>query len=293
MRVSLARGLRIDSKVQRRRRKKAEPKNIFGTGSQSPSSSKQTKARRPQTPRQKIQRAPPSVPGAKPKVVVKKPEPVDDEPKEDAAESVENPIVVEPVVVEEPEKQDEGDEEPEEDPMEEQILGAKSKKDIGLSKSETKEPDEDSVEDDGKSLKAREIIKSSMLKASRAVEDTEKPSKPKTAEPTPVEPAAIQKKKPQRKFRNKISSYQPASRAKRLDRSRHMEYKYEMRRLLVDIAVSEEHRSNLLATTWARGERQTTNEAKNFLEEKLIEGVIDEGQMNSLLRIVEAYTIRR
>ena len=100
-------------------------------------------------------------------------------------------------------------------------------------------------------------------------------------------------KKPQKKFKSKTSSYQPANRAKRLDRSRHMEYKYEMRGLLSDIGIAEEHRSNLLATIWARGERQTTKEAKEFLEEKLSEGIIDEDQMTSLEKIVEGYTVRR
>ena len=66
-----------------------------------------------------------------------------------------------------------------------------------------------------------------------------------------------------------------------------------MRGLLSDIGIAEEHRSNLLATIWARGERQTTKEAKEFLEEKLSEGIIDEDQMTSLEKIVEGYTVRR
>lgn len=66
-----------------------------------------------------------------------------------------------------------------------------------------------------------------------------------------------------------------------------------MRGLLVNIGIAEEHRSNLLAIIWARGERQTTKEAKEFLDEKLSEGIIDEAQKSSLERIVEAYTVRR
>ena len=164
---------------------------------------------------------------------------------------------------------------------------------IGLSKSDSESP-EDDPEEDGRSLKARQIIQSSMLKASRAIEKVDSTPAETTPGTVSVEPKDIKKKpQTQRKFRNKMSSYQPASRAKRLDRSRHMEYKYEMRGILVDIGVEEEHRSNLLATIWARGERQTTKEAKAFLEEKLTEGIIDEDQMNSLESIVDAYTIRR
>ena len=125
-----------------------------------------------------------------------------------------------------------------------------------------------------------------MIKASIAVEEakTQKKTHEKAAEPP---------KKTQRKFRNKTSSYQPANRARRLDRSRHMEYKYEMRGLLSEIGIAEEHRSNLLATVWARGERQTTKEAKDFLMEKLDEGIIDDSQMASLEKIVDGYTVRR
>ena len=148
---------------------------------------------------------------------------------------------------------------------------------------------EPKVEESGKSLKARQIIEDSILRASLAAEKekTSSVSKKSTSE-NKTEP-----KKPQKKFRSKTSSYQPANRARRLDRSRHMEYKYEMRGLLVEIGVSEEFRSNLLATIWARGERQTTKEAKDFLQEKLDEGIIDDDQMKSLASVVDGYTIRR
>ena len=148
---------------------------------------------------------------------------------------------------------------------------------------------EPKVEDSGKSLKARQIIEYSILRASLAAEKEKTSSvSKKSPSETKTEP-----KKPQKKFRSKTSSYQPANRARRLDRSRHMEYKYEMRGLLVEIGVSEEFRSNLLATIWARGERQTTKEAKDFLQEKLDEGIIDDDQMKSLESVVDGYTIRR
>lgn len=72
-----------------------------------------------------------------------------------------------------------------------------------------------------------------------------------------------------------------------------MEYKYEMRKLLVDINVPEEHRSNLLGTIWAKGERKTTNDAKDFLLEKMTEGAIDEDQKSRLEKVIDDYTIRR
>ena len=72
-----------------------------------------------------------------------------------------------------------------------------------------------------------------------------------------------------------------------------MEYKYEIRGLMVDIDVPEEHRSNILGTMWARGERQTVTEAKEFLEEKHSEGIVSEEQLSKLLNILDKYTVRR
>ena len=115
--------------------------------------------------------------------------------------------------------------------------------------------------------------------------------KPKTSTKPKVETAA--KPPPKPRPRRRTSSFQPANRAKRLDRSRHMEYKYEMRGLLEDLDIPEEHRSNLLGTIWARGERQTASEAKQFISEKSEEGVLTEEQESTLKSVVDRYTVRR
>lgn len=275
--------------MQRRRRQKAAPKNVFGAVPQSPQKSKSTKSTRSQTTRARPQIAPPpSVPGAKP---TPKSEPVKT-PVEVVIEPVEDPVAEpSPITVE---GESVSDQIVEEAIPEEQLLDDKGSKDITPIKEEvptsTKKIKKQSPDiGSGTSLKARQIIQDSMLKASIASKEA-KIRKAVRATPAPPKEAP---KKPQRKFRNRTSSYQPANRARRLDRSRHMEYKYEMRGLLVDISVSEEHRSNLLATIWARGERQTTKEAKDFLGEKLTEGIIDEKQMTSLEKVVDRYTVRR
>ena len=296
MRVRRTGCLRIDSKVQRRRKKKAAPKNIFGSVSQPAQKPRKTTTSKnnPSRPRSQIA-PPPSVPGAKPKKI-SPPEPRMIEPtsqSEEISTQLEETTppqqenVVDPAPVETVEADPEVKEE---DIIQEQILGESTRKDIGLDKKNDQSPEERIVEEGhGKSLKARQIIQDSMLKASLAVEEAKTQKKIQQEAPSTVEVP----KKPQKKFKSKTSSYQPANRAKRLDRSRHMEYKYEMRGLLSDIGIAEEHRSNLLATIWARGERQTTKEAKEFLEEKLSEGIIDEDQMTSLEKIVEGYTVRR
>ena len=291
--------------MQRRRKKKAAPKNVFGTSSQSTQPAKKSR----QIPNQssKIRRpvAPPSVPGSRTsetnnqsqRPAVVKANSTDEKLIQSKTEVIPEEVI--PVdIVETSVKELENKEQiiPEDnDIIENQILGKRSRKDLGLTK-EVKvkqEKTQDSMEKDlsGTSLRARQIIQDSMLKASKAVEEQKSVDKKKleTSKSEPGEPV----KKPQKKFRNKTSSYQPANRAKRLDRSRHMEYKYEMRGLLTEINVAEEHRSNLLATIWARGERQTTIEAKEFLEEKLTEGILDKEQLITLEKIVDSYTIRR
>ena len=290
MRVRPTGNLRIDWKVQRRRRKKAAPKNIFGSVPQATQKTKPSGSSSIKTPKVRTQIAPPpSVPGAnkreeEPVPTVKAP--IDEITKKEAIkpvseeeQSVDNPL---PVETQQTIMEHKGDEHI----LQEQILGTGSSKEIVSEKKPIQSEIITDEQDGGKSLKARQIIQNSMLKASIAVEEA------KTQKKTQQKPVEAPKK-PQRKFRNKTSSYQPANRARRLDRSRHMEYKYEMRGLLSEIGIEEEHRSNLLATIWARGERQTTNEAKQFLKEKLDEGIINDNQMTSLEKIVDGYTVRR
>ena len=116
----------------------------------------------------------------------------------------------------------------------------------------------------------------------------------KSVIPVPVISRELPPPKPvSRKPRRRQSSFQPAKRAKRLDRSRHMEYKYEVRRVLEEIGVPEEHRSSILGSIWAKGERQTVSDAKEYLEDKLSEGIISEGHVSKLCEVIDDYTVRR
>ena len=56
---------------------------------------------------------------------------------------------------------------------------------------------------------------------------------------------------------------------------------------------TEEHRSSILGTVWAKGERQTVTDAKEYLSSKLSEGVLDDSQIEALYKVVDSYTIRR
>ena len=93
--------------------------------------------------------------------------------------------------------------------------------------------------------------------------------------------------------RNNQKVEQRATRARRLNRSRHVEYRYEMRALLKEIEVSPEQHSVLLGTIWAKGERQDVNAAKEFVRERLTSGVISEEQCDRLISVIDSYTTRR
>jgi hypothetical protein len=270
--------------VQRRRRRKAEPRNVFGTGSSSSKPSASQKRKRPPLQARPIPKVdPPTAPGAKPKIEVEA-IPVTEQIQipETQSEEVEEKI---------------SEPEPTDIPLEvsddtdSQASEKISKTTLGLRKKKTEPSTQETVrvtQPKSTSEKARELIENSLLRAAEVKPIAEKKEVP--ASP-PAKPEI--KKKPTRKFRNKNSSYQPAARARRLDRSRHMEYKYEMRGVLSDIGVPDEYRSLLLATIWARGERQTVTEAKEFLVEKFEEGVINDEQHQTLLKIIDGYTVRR
>jgi hypothetical protein len=129
-----------------------------------------------------------------------------------------------------------------------------------------------------------EIIEASKARATASIADKKKL---KTVIPVKAPPP---KHRPRRRPK---PSFQPAARERRMDRSRHMEYKYEVPGLMVDIGVEEEHRSNVLGSMWAKGERQNVAEAKEFLESKHSEGILTEEQFKKLCDVIERYTVRR
>lgn len=247
--------------MQRRRRSKAVPRDIFGNPT-TPSSTPKPASKKPSPPSPKPPAKPAAIPPAKPPAIPpKEPEP--------------EPEVPETVI-------EEAQEDVEIEAMNEQILRT-PRKSIGLRpQTEDLEPETQETV----SNRAQEIIEESKERAKTEVVT------PKPAKETVTEAPAAPKPKP-RTRRSKSTSFQPANRAKRLDRSRHMEYKYEMRGLLDELNIPDEHRSNILGTIWARGERQTAIEAKQFISEKCQQGVLTEEQESTLKSVVDRYTVRR
>ena len=250
--------------MQRRRRSKAVPKDIFGSAPTPPPTKKEL-VKEPKSS------SPPSLPKPIPPPSVV---------------TTEEPEITEDEVIESPEPVTDS---PEEDLIQSQILGATRRKSIGLQpRDEEVAPESPS---NGVSDKAQELIDESKLRAL-----AEEVSPKSTAGKVPSKPIKLEPPKPKppaKRPRRRRSSFQPAARAKRLDRSRHMEYKYEVRGLMVDIDVPEEHRSSILGTMWARGERQTVAEAKEFIEGKHSEGIVSEEQLTKLRDVLDKYTVRR
>lgn len=269
--------------MQRRRKPKNEPRNIFDKGS-SPRPSKpspshrRTPSQSSASPKRVVQ---PTSPPPKPTVTPIKPEPptpavetpqstIPDEESTDKTESIIDELEIEQTVI-----------------IEEQVLGIPRRKSRGLQPVEeaTGESSTDSI--NKASSKAIEIIEASKARANANWQEqkTEPTPSSTTTPPPPV--------KPRTNRRRTNTSFQPASREKRLDRSRHMEYKYEVRGLLKEIDVAEEHRSAMLGTIWAKGERQTSADAIQFILEKQAEGILDQEQTDRLMSVVDDYTIRR
>ncbi len=250
--------------MQRRRKPKNEPRNIFDKGSGT-----KPRASKPTNRSEKKQHAPPQ------RTTVRQPSPVSKPVKETP------PPPPEPTEVKEEVTEVET-------LVEEQLLGTTKRKGRGLQPiTPSSESEEEGGEAPRASSRAMEIIQATKVRAAENIAKERKKviSSTKTTSTPPA--------KPRPKRRRIKPSFQPANRERRMDRSRHMEYKYEMRGLLVEIDVAEEYRSSLLGTIWAKGERQTSQEAREYIDEKKNEGMINEEQAERLVAIVNDYTIRR
>ena len=80
---------------------------------------------------------------------------------------------------------------------------------------------------------------------------------------------------------------------KKLHRGKYMEFKYDVRRILDEENVEDEHRSNVLGQTWAKGERQGVEEAKKFLDGKVSDNIITEACAKRITKLIDSLTTRR
>ena len=96
---------------------------------------------------------------------------------------------------------------------------------------------------------------------------------------------------PFRRRRQRVKT--PSKRTTKLDRRRYMDYKVDLREILEEEDVPEEHRANVLGTTWARGERTGISDAEDYVNEKLSEGVLTDAAAQRILTVLRRYTTKR
>lgn len=96
---------------------------------------------------------------------------------------------------------------------------------------------------------------------------------------------------PFRRRRQRVKT--PSKRTTKLDRRRYMDYKVDMREILEQEDVPEEHRANVLGTTWARGERTGISDAEDYVNEKLSEEVLTDAAAQRILTVLRRYTTKR
>ena len=169
---------------------------------------------------------------------------------------------------------------------------ARAGKSIGLrKKSDTKQTESQRKTDE----RARELIEATRIKATET-QTAKEESFQKKKEPTnpfkkQAKPAPQQRRGGRYGKRNRPQG--PTKRVKKLNQGKSMEFKYDMRRILEDAGVEDEHRSNILSQTIAKGQRQGVEEAKAYLDEKVKAGIINDKCYQRIEKLIDSLTTRR
>jgi len=145
--------------------------------------------------------------------------------------------------------------------------------------------------------RAKVLIEASRSKVAASQNAQAEVHKAKSEPSNPFKKTQAKRTSPPRRggrFNNKRNKPQgPAKRVKKLHRGKYMEFKYDVRRILEEENVEDEHRSNVLGQTWAKGERQGVGDAKEFLEGKVEDGIISEKCSNRIIKLIDSLTTRR
>ena len=130
--------------------------------------------------------------------------------------------------------------------------------------------------------------------------DSEEPILPKDYEiPEEVLKAAKHVSQVDKAFERKKSAMAKRKKARdsgsapqkvvKLNRRKYMEFKVDIREILDEEDVAEEHRANILGSAWAKGERQGIDTAIGFVEEKKEEGILSEAASSRIISVLKGY----
>ncbi|HJM87872.1 MAG TPA: hypothetical protein QF433_06600 [Candidatus Thalassarchaeaceae archaeon] len=111
----------------------------------------------------------------------------------------------------------------------------------------------------------------------------------KEVKKTVSEKAFERRKQMMGKKRKARASAPPTKRVQKLNRRKYMEFKVDVREILDEEDVLEEYRANILGSTWAKGERQGIQDAIEFIEEKLDEGIITDAVSERIINVLKGY----
>lgn len=71
------------------------------------------------------------------------------------------------------------------------------------------------------------------------------------------------------------------------------EMKYDLRQILKDSKLEEIEKEHIIANIIAKGTRNSTKDAKDYLKSIHEEGTIDDDELKSLLKVMDRYTRMR
>jgi hypothetical protein len=85
----------------------------------------------------------------------------------------------------------------------------------------------------------------------------------------------------------------PAKRVVKLNRRKYMYFKVDLREIMEEENVPDEHRANVLGSTWAKGERSGIDAALEYVNDKEEEGILSEAAANRIRTVLKSYRTER
>ena len=211
---------------------------------------------------------------------------VDITPEPESSEASDEPLDIQPPSVELIEDEDESP-----TPATASGLGRR----VGLRNQE--EPEVESNEISAEERVSDLIAESKQLAAEPSM-DVQESAEPIKAHPDlqltqHFVPVAAKKEKGKYRPRRRKVKPPPAKRVVKLNRRKYMDFKVDLREIMEEEKVPDEHRANVLGSTWAKGERSGIGAALEYVNEKEDEGILSEAAANRIRSVLKSYRKER
>lgn len=170
---------------------------------------------------------------------------------------------------------------------------AKAGKSVGLRKQEISRKQETKKSDIPKKQVSAERPSRGIVASKEVASSSPKIKANEPQNPFTKKKAPRTNTRPNSRYSKRNRPQAPSKRIRKLHRGKYMEFKYDVRRILDEEDVEDEHRSNVLGQAWAKGERQGVNEAKDFLTEKVSSNIISQKCADRIIKLIDTLTTRR